>query len=109
MTVTPTVVVEVEKTPVQAEQEETIDQPVLKPTPFHVQVGVYTLKANVLKVQKAIRKAGYKSYVITIKRDQDAYTVYKVRVGNLTTRQAAQKVADILAKKTKEKAIVVEE
>jgi TolA-binding protein len=106
---TPTVIAKVEPTPEEGEQEETVDQPVLKPTPFHVQIGVYTLKANVLKAQKAVHKAGYKSYVITIKRDQDAYTVYKVRVGHFTTRQAAQKVASILAKKTKEKAIVIEE
>ncbi len=107
VTSTPTVVAEVEPTPGEAEQEETVDQPVLKPTPFHVQVGVYTLKANVLKAEKAIRKAGYKSYVLTLQRD--ASTVYKVRVGHFASRKAAQKVASILAKKTKEKAIVIEE
>jgi len=94
-------------TPEEAEQEETADQPVLKSTPFHVQVGVYTKRANVVKTEKAIHKAGYKYYVVTVHRD--AQTLYKVRVGNFTSRSAAQKVANILVKKTKEKAIVVEE
>jgi len=107
-TMTVTVVAE-EATPEEVEQDETVDQPVLKSTPFHVQVGVYTKNANVLKVEKAIRKAGYKYYVVTAKREDQAYTLYKVRVGHFTTRAAAQKVANILAKKTKEKAIVVED
>jgi len=103
--VTPTEV-SAESTPEEA-QQEVADQPVLKLTPFHVQVGVYSQRINVLKTEKAIQKAGYKYYVVTIK--QDAYTVYKVRVGNFANRSSAQKVAHILAKKTKEKAIVVEE
>jgi TolA-binding protein len=97
----------VQPTPEEAEQEVTADQPVLKSTPFHVQVGVYTLKANVLKAQKAIQKAGYQSYVVMIKRD--TYTVYKVRVGHFVSRSAALKIASVLSKKTKEKAIVIEE
>jgi cell division septation protein DedD len=98
-----------EVTPEEAEQEETADQPVLKSTPFHVQVGVYTKKANLLKVEKVIHKAGYKYYVVTAKKEDQAYTLYKVRVGYFATRSAAQKVATILVKKTKEKAIVVED
>jgi TolA-binding protein len=97
----------VQPTPEEAEQEVTADQPVLKSTPFHVQVGVYTQKVNVLKAQKAIKKAGYESYVVMIKRD--SYTVYKVRVGHFADRLAALKIARVLAKKTKEKAIVIEE
>jgi TolA-binding protein len=111
--VTPTAVATIEEeaaaTPEEAEQEETVDQPVLKPTPFHVQLGVYTQKSNVTKIEKAIRKAGYKYYVVTVKRDESAFTIYKVRVGHFATRSAAQKVAVILSKRTKEKAIVVEE
>ena len=104
-TVTPAVV-SVQTTPEEAEQE-VADQPVLKMTPFHVQVGVYSRRANVLKAEKAIQKAGYQYYVVKVK--QDAFTVYKVRVGNFANRESAEKIARILAKKTKEKAIVVEE
>jgi len=96
----------VQTTPEEAEQE-VADQPVLKMTPFHVQVGVYSRRANVLKTEKAIQKAGYQYYVVKMKRD--AFTVYKVRVGNFANRSTAEKIARILAKKTKEKAIVVEE
>jgi len=104
-TLTPTAVT-VQTTPEEAEQE-VADQPVLKMTPFHVQVGVYSRRANVLKTEKAIQKAGYQYYVVKMKRD--AFTVYKVRVGNFANRSTAEKIARILAKKTKEKAIVVEE
>jgi len=105
LTVTPTAVT-VQTTPEEAEQE-VADQPLLKVTPFHVQVGVYSQRANVLKTERAVQKAGYQYYVVKMKRD--AFTVYKVRVGNFSNRSAAEKTARILAKKTKEKAIVVEE
>lgn len=104
-TLTPTAVA-VQTTPEEAEQE-VADQPVLKMTPFHVQVGVYSQRVNVLKTEKAIQKAGYQYYVVKVKRD--AFTVYKVRVGNFANRSTAERIARILAKKTKEKAIVVEE
>jgi TolA-binding protein len=77
--------------------------------PFHVQVGVYSKKANVTKAQKAIRKAGYRSSVLTVKREGVPYPIYKVRVGNFADRVAAEKVAKVLAKKTKENAIVIED
>jgi cell division septation protein DedD len=105
VTATPAVVA-VQTTPEEAEQE-VADQPVLKMTPFHVQVGVYSRRANVLKTERSIQKAGYQYYVVKMKRD--AFTVYKVRVGNFANRSIAEKIARILAKKTKEKAIVVEE
>jgi TolA-binding protein len=104
-TVTPTITA-TEPVTEEAEQE-VADQPVLKLTPFHVQVGVYTKKINVVKAERAIQKAGYKYYLVTIKRD--AYTVYKVRVGNFANRSTARKIARFLEKKTKEKAIVIEE
>ena len=81
----------------------------LSPKPFHVQVGVYSKKANADKAQKAIRKAGYGSYVVTAKQEGVPYTYYKVRVGNYADRASAEKVAKILAKKTREKAIVIED
>jgi TolA-binding protein len=77
--------------------------------PFHVQVGVYSKKANVKKAQKAIRKAGYRSKILTVKREGVPYPVYKVRVGDFVDRGEAEKVAKVLTKKTKEKAIVVED
>jgi TolA-binding protein len=77
--------------------------------PFHVQVGVYSKKANVTKAKKAVRKAGYRSTVLTVKREGVPYPIYKVRVGNFPDRASAEKVARILAKKTREKAIVVED
>ncbi len=108
VTVTPTVVVEA--TPTQAASEEIAeDKSTLKLTPFHVQIGVYTEKVNVNKAQRAVKKAGYKSYVITVQKEGEAYTYYKVRVGNYTTKSAAMKAAKILQKKTREKAIVVED
>lgn len=81
----------------------------LAPKPFHVQVGVYSKKINADKARKAIHKAGYASYVVPVKQEGVPYTYYKVRVGNYADRASAEKVARILAKKTKEKAIVVED
>jgi cell division septation protein DedD len=98
----------VEPTPTELVEKPT-QETALKLTPYHVQVGVYTAKVNVTKAQKAIKKAGYKSYVVTVQKEGEAYTYYKVRVGNFATKSAAQKVAKILHKKTKEKAIVVED
>ena len=77
--------------------------------PFHVQVGVYSKKLNVDKTRKAIKKAGYSSYVVTAKQEGVPYTYYKVRVGNYSDRATAERVAKELARKTKEKAIVVED
>jgi TolA-binding protein len=82
---------------------------VLVPQPFHVQVGVYSRKVNMDKARKAIKKAGYSSYVVTARQEGVPYTYYKVRVGNFADRASAEKVAKALAKKTKEKAIVVED
>ncbi len=96
-------------TPTTGETDEQADQTNLKPTPFHVQVGVYSKKSNVVKAQKAVKKAGYDSYVITVTKDDEAYTYYKVRVGNYSDRETALNAAKIIARKTKEKAIVVEE
>jgi TolA-binding protein len=107
-TAEPTRVVEA-ATPEEVEQEETVDQPVLKSTPFHVQVGVYSKQANLLLTEKGLRKAGYKYYVITAKAADGTYVLYKLRTGHFATRTAAQKLANRLAKRIKEKAIVVED
>jgi TolA-binding protein len=98
-------------TPEAVVSEETLTEPAAHAglKPFHVQVGVYSKKANVTKAKKAIRKAGYRSTVLTVKREGVPYPIYKVRVGNFPDRATAEKVARILAKKTKEKAIVVED
>jgi TolA-binding protein len=77
--------------------------------PFHVQVGVYSKKANVDKARKLIKKAGYSSFVVTAKREGIPYTYFKVRVGNFAGRPEAERVAQDLVKKTREKAIVVED
>jgi cell division septation protein DedD len=109
-TVTLTTNLAEEATPTpEVSKEEVVDQASLKLTPFHVQIGVYTQKVNVRKAQQAVKKAGYKSYVIIIKKEGEPYTYYKVRVGNYSTKSAALKAAKILHKKTKEKAIVVED
>jgi cell division protein FtsN len=100
------------ETPVLARVTHTILKKLpasLAPKPFHVQVGVYSKKANVTKAQKAIHKAGYSSYVVTAKQEGVPYTYYKVRVGNYADRTSAEKVAKILVKKTREKAIVIED
>jgi tetratricopeptide (TPR) repeat protein len=77
--------------------------------PFHVQIGVYTRPINVEKAQKAVKKAGYSSFVVKAKEKDIPYTYYKVRVGAFADKKSAEKLAKILAKKTKEKAIVVED
>jgi len=86
--------------------EEQEDEP---SKPFHVQVGVYSKKLNVDKARKAVRKAGYVPYVVTARQEGVPYTFYKVRVGSFADRASAEKVARELARKTREKAIVVEE
>ncbi len=114
--VTPTVVETEEATPIEeaatpeeAEQEATVDQPVLKSTPYHVQIGVYSKKANLLLTEKGLRKAGYKYYVVTVNAADGTYVLYKLRTGHFATRTAAQKLANKLSKRIKEKAIVVED
>ncbi len=84
-------------------------QEVVISKPFHVQVGVYSKKFNVDKTRRLIKKAGYGSYVVTAQQDGVPYTYYKVRVGHFADRASAEKVARELARKTKEKAIVIEE
>ena len=110
-TATPVVVAaEPTETPVPTETvEETAPTTDAISKPFHVQVGVYSKKLNVEKTRKAIQKAGYTSYVVTAKQEGVPYTYYKVRVGNYADRATAEKVAKELARKTKEKAIVVED
>lgn len=77
--------------------------------PFHVQVGVYSKKFYVDKAQQSVKKAGYKSYVVTVKTGDMAYPMYKVRVGNFADKASAQAFANELTRKLKEKAIVVED
>ena len=77
--------------------------------PFHVQVGVFSKKLYVDKARKGVKKAGYKSYVVTVKAKDMPYPMYKVRVGNFADKASAQKLANELTKKLKEKAIVVED
>src|SRR5580658_3854408 len=77
--------------------------------PFQVQVGVYSKKSNVDKTRRLIRKAGYSSYIVTAKQEGVPYTYYKVRVGHFSDRASAEKVAKELARKTGEKAIVIED
>ena len=89
--------------PSPAEETESLSKP------FHVQVGVYSKKFNVDKTRKLIRKAGYNSYVLTVKPEGAPYTYYKVRVGNYADRAEAERVAKELVRKVKEKAIVVED
>ncbi len=77
--------------------------------PFHVQVGVYSKQSNVDKTRKLIKKAGYSSYIVTAKQEGVPYTYYKVRVGYFSDRSSAEKVAKELSRKTREKAIVIED
>ena len=77
--------------------------------PFHVQVGVFSKKVYVEKAQKGVKKAGYQSYVVTVKAKDMPYPLYKVRVGNFVDKASAQRVANELTKKLKEKALVVED
>ena len=101
---TPTVVA-IEPAPA-ANSENTPSEMVSKP--FQVQVGVYSKKFNVEKTRKLIQKAGYSSYVVTVQQEGVPYTYYKVRVGHFADRVSAEKVAKALIRKTKEKAIVIE-
>jgi hypothetical protein len=55
-----------------------------------------------------IKKAGYSSYVVADQQEGVPYTYYKVRVGHFADRVSAEKVAKELVRKTKEKAIVIE-
>jgi tetratricopeptide (TPR) repeat protein len=77
--------------------------------PFHVQVGVFSKKLYVDKARQGVKKAGYKSYVVTVKAKDMPYPMYKVRVGNFEDKDSAQKLANVLTQKLKEKAIVVED
>jgi TolA-binding protein len=77
--------------------------------PFHVQVGVYSKKSNVDKTRKLIRKAGYISYVVKVQQEGVPFTYFKVRVGHFADKAAAEKAARELARKTGEKAIVIED
>jgi len=106
-TATATAVVEA-ATPEQ-DQDVTVDQPVLKSTPFHVQVGVYSKKSNLELTEQGLRKAGYKYYVVTVQSVDSAFVLYKLRTGHFATRSAAQKLATKLSKRIKEKAIVVQD
>jgi tetratricopeptide (TPR) repeat protein len=101
---TPTVEI-VESAPVS--ESDDIQAEVIS-KPFQVQVGVYSKKFNVDKTRKLIKKAGYSSYVVTAKQEGVPYTYYKVRVGHFADRVSAEKVARELVRKTKEKAIVIE-
>lgn len=104
-----TVVVSTQPAPTAVPEEETVDEPNAISKPFHVQIGVYSKKFYVDKAQKNVRKAGYKSYVVTVKAGDMPYPMYKVRVGNFTDKASAQKFANELTRKLKEKAIVVED
>lgn len=98
--------------PVTEVQAEPTPVPVLAAAslkPFHVQVGVFSKKAYVDKARQGVRKAGYGSYVLSVKDKGMAYPLYKVRVGNFPDRASAEKLAGELTKKLKEKAIVVED
>lgn len=77
--------------------------------PFHVQVGVYSKKAYVDKAKKELKKAGYQSYILTLKSKEMPYPLYKVRVGNFADKASAQRLANELTNKLKEKVIVVED
>jgi cell division septation protein DedD len=77
--------------------------------PFHVQIGVFSKMANVTKAQKQVKAAGYRAFVVTVQAKGVPYPVYKVRVGNFADRGEAQKLADLMRRKTGEKAIVVED
>ncbi len=79
------------------------------PKPYHVQVGVYSKKFNVEKARKALRKAGFNAYLITVKQEDVPYTIYKVRVGSFSDKASAEKTARAVSKKIREKAIVVED
>lgn len=93
----------------EPEQDATVDQPVLKSTPYHAQIGVYSKRANLVLTEKGLRKAGYKYYVITVKAADGSYVLYKLRTGHFTTRAAAQRLAHKLSKRIKEKVIVVQD
>ncbi len=79
------------------------------PKPFHVQVGVYSKKYNIEKARKALRKAGFNPYLVTVKQEAVPYTIYKVRMGNFPDRASAEKAAKAVSRKIREKAIVVED
>ena len=104
-----TVVISAQPTPSPVPEQEEVETTSSVSKPFHVQIGVYSKKANVDKTRKAIKKAGYASYVVAAKQEGVPYTYYKVRVGNYADRATAEKIAKELTKKTKEKAIVVED
>ncbi len=94
--------------PTSLEDAEETDQTVSSASkPFHVQVGVYSKMYNVDKTRKAIKKAGYSSYVVTVQQEGVPYTYYKVRVGSFADRAEAEKMAKELARKVKEKVIVI--
>lgn len=77
--------------------------------PFHVQIGVFSQLVNVTKARKQVKEAGYRAYVVTVQAKGVPYPVYKVRVGNFADKAGAQKLADLMRRKTHEKAIVVED
>lgn len=104
-----TAIVSVQPTPTAVPEEEMVDMPNTISKPFHVQIGVYSKKFYVDKARKIVKKAGYKSYVVTVRAKDMPYPMYKVRVGNFADKASAQKLANELTKKLKEKAIVVED
>ncbi len=97
-------------TVVPPDAEEEADQgPGSISKPFHVQVGVYSKMYNVEKARKAVKKAGYSSYVVTVQPEGVPYAYYKVRVGSYADRATAEKTAKEIIRKTKERAIVIED
>lgn len=77
--------------------------------PFHVQVGVFTQKANAVKLRDKCRKAGYAVSLVTSQTGDMPYPYYKVRIGSYADKAAAQKAAAGIAKKLGQSAVVIED
>jgi tol-pal system protein YbgF len=92
-----------------AEAEVSVEEQPEVSKPFHVQVGVFSKKFYVEKAQKEVKRAGYRPYVVLVKAKDVPYPMYKVRVGKFTDKASAQRLANELTRKLKEKAIVVED
>ena len=79
------------------------------PRPFHVQVGVYTVKRFADNTVKELKKAGYDPVLLTVKGRGAANLIYKVRVGRYADKDQARRAAQLLQRRIKHATLVVED
>jgi TolA-binding protein len=77
--------------------------------PFHVQVGVYTVRRFAEGTVKELKKAGYDPTLLTMKGRGASNPIYKVRVGHYADKEQARRAAQLLQRRIKHPTLVVED